>query len=530
MFYEASQIESLIICKICDQKLEDPRLLPCGRSICNPCIEILLDTDKRRIKCHYCAKIHEVPEDGFVPNLEMANLLEIKPSKAFRGRLASKLKEISNSIQAKVEKIQTDLLTGEAKVRDECDKVRNDVQLAVEEAHLMLDKILERLMNKIDDYEQDCRQNYYKFQKNKDKIEKSLNEATTFNIKIERLLKQLQLEDSVIRDNLIEAQDILNNLEKTEDKLQLVMFNELFLKFDKNKMGINDSMIGFVKKQQIKLYFVENFSNMKELDLTRKLNDSESRPFISVYPFVGSSFLFVRNFYNETIYFSIVNDEGNVLSEKVISLRNNIVRVRTTPLVNNNFFYFATLGIRWRLESFNKNLNLISKKYFEFDICFISAGNESVFLGFSKEESFLYLESYNSNLEPLMVFGQGCRDLPYFFPRTVWKMLISKKYFVLREPYALNGSKITLIRQKNGKVKSSFLVTFQLNDNWTIYLEEFVLLFSDDNMTIFSYNFNGVLIGEFKCNKDLSNFKFSLNKELYYLNFKRTNSVKLLKF
>ncbi len=530
MFYEASQIECLIICKICDQKLEDPRLLPCGRSICNQCIEILLDTDKRRIKCHYCAKTHEVPKDGFVPNLEVANLLEIKPSKAFRGRLASKLKEISNFIQEKVEKIQTDLLTGETKIRNECDKVRNDVQLAIEETHLMLDKILERLMNKIDDYEQDCRKNYYKFQKNKEKIERSLNEANTFNIKIERLLKQLQLEDTVIRDNLIEGQDILNNLEKTEDKLQLITFNNFFLKFDKNKTGISDSMIGFVKKQQIQLYFVENYSNMKELDLSRKLNYSESKPFISVYPFADSSFLFIRNFYNETIYFSIVNNEGNVLSEKVISLRKNTIRVRTTPLINNIFFCFATLGKRWRLESFNKSLNLISKKNFEFDICFILTGNQSLFLGFSKEESFIYLESYNSNLEPLMVFGQGCRDIPYFFPRTVWKILISKKYFFLREPYALNGSKITIISQKNGKVKSSFLVTFQLNDNWAIYLEEFVLLFSHDNMTIFSYNFNGVLIDEFKCDKDLSNFKFSLNKELYYLDFKRKNSVKLLKF
>ena len=492
MFYEASRIECIILCKICDQKLDDPRLLPCGRSVCHKCVDVLLDTDRQRIKCFYCAKTHDLPKDGFAPNLELSNLLELKPSKAFRSELTSELIEVSNSIQEKVEKIQTDLLTGEAKIRDECDKVRNDVQLAIEEAHLMLDKIHERLMNKIDDYEKECRQNYVIIQKSKEKMNRSLNEANTFNAQIKTLLKQFQLEETVIQDNLIEAQDILNNLEKIEDRLHMDLISKVHFKFEKNQSGLNDSTIGFIKKRNIQLYFCQNIDNMKELDLTENLDNADSRPFIMVYPFSCSKFLLVQDFDRGNLYFYVIDSNKTILAQKRYDFNFNgtLFKVKVTPLINREFFCLATLaenigkGKCWLVQSFDENLKLISRKYFD-RLDLILTNSENLFLVILKDERYICLESYNSNLEPLRLFGQGCSDFPYFFPSTIKKILISKKYFVLKELNNSNESKITIIRQKNGKIKSSFLVTFQFHENWTIYLEKFILFFSLDNMTIF---------------------------------------------
>ena len=78
MFYQADAIDGILICKICDNKMVDPRLLPCGRSVCHRCVDLIADTDKKRIKCQNCAKIHVIPDDGFLKNLTIQELLEFE--------------------------------------------------------------------------------------------------------------------------------------------------------------------------------------------------------------------------------------------------------------------------------------------------------------------------------------------------------------------------------------------------------------------------------------------------------------------
>ena len=68
MFYQADNIDSILICEVCDIKLVDPRLLPCGKSVCHRCVDILADSDKKRIKCQNCGKTHEIPDEGFPKN------------------------------------------------------------------------------------------------------------------------------------------------------------------------------------------------------------------------------------------------------------------------------------------------------------------------------------------------------------------------------------------------------------------------------------------------------------------------------
>ncbi len=56
MFYEESAINQILLCKVCDSKLNDPRLLPCGQSVCGECVAKLADTSNQRIKCLNCFK------------------------------------------------------------------------------------------------------------------------------------------------------------------------------------------------------------------------------------------------------------------------------------------------------------------------------------------------------------------------------------------------------------------------------------------------------------------------------------------
>ena len=92
MFYEESQLSKLLTCKNFTCKLEDNRLLPCGRSICSKCIDFLQSLNENRIKCLSCAEIHDIPANGFPKNLELAELLELNASEVSRGALAEKFK------------------------------------------------------------------------------------------------------------------------------------------------------------------------------------------------------------------------------------------------------------------------------------------------------------------------------------------------------------------------------------------------------------------------------------------------------
>ena len=53
------------ICKICEGKLEDGRVLPCGKWACNLCIDFLSTTDKKLMACKNCDKKHVIPPNGF---------------------------------------------------------------------------------------------------------------------------------------------------------------------------------------------------------------------------------------------------------------------------------------------------------------------------------------------------------------------------------------------------------------------------------------------------------------------------------
>ena len=69
--------DSILSCSSCDQKFKDPRMLPCGKSFCNNCIDLLADTNKLKIKCQNCGKTHEIPQEGFPQSIELTKILPL---------------------------------------------------------------------------------------------------------------------------------------------------------------------------------------------------------------------------------------------------------------------------------------------------------------------------------------------------------------------------------------------------------------------------------------------------------------------
>ena len=229
MFYQADKIDSILICKICDNKMVDPRILPCGRSLCHRCVDLLIDTDKKRIKCQNCAKTHEIPDEGFPIILALQNLLEFETKEVSRSNHIEEFKKVLDNLNAAKQSIESTMECGDAKIRDHCDKVRNDMQLAIEQAHAKLDEIHKEFMDEIDNHEKECQAKFKSIKQNKQDIEKALNESYEFLSKLNHLVKKFKINQSDLATLFESARSHQINLGTTKDKLKFVLRIKYFI-------------------------------------------------------------------------------------------------------------------------------------------------------------------------------------------------------------------------------------------------------------------------------------------------------------
>ncbi len=108
--------------------------------MCNRCVDAIADTDKKRIKCQNCAKIHEIPDEGFYINRLAQEMLKFEAKEVLRTNHTEEFKKVLDILDKTKQSIESTMECGDVKIRDHCDKVRNDMQLAIEQAHAKLDE------------------------------------------------------------------------------------------------------------------------------------------------------------------------------------------------------------------------------------------------------------------------------------------------------------------------------------------------------------------------------------------------------
>lgn len=102
MFYEASQIENLLICGVCKERFLEPQLLPCGETICRKCIVDTKTGFERCYSCVYCKDLHLVPYEGFQKCFKTERLMNQKAGCERKDKIASELwKVLEEVIQVK---------------------------------------------------------------------------------------------------------------------------------------------------------------------------------------------------------------------------------------------------------------------------------------------------------------------------------------------------------------------------------------------------------------------------------------------
>jgi hypothetical protein len=368
MFYQADKIDSILICNVCENKMVDSRLLPCGKSVCHRCVDILADTGKKRIKCENCSKIHEIPEDGFPNNIALKKLLEFEAKEVSQSNQIEEFKELLDNLNATKQIIQSTLECGDATIRDHCDKVRNDMQLAIEQAHAKLDEFHKEFMDEIDNHEKECQAKFKTIQQNKVDIDKALNDSNELLSKSNHLLQQFKIDQTQLSTLFESAHLLQTNLETAKDKLQREMFDNSLLKFEKQK-SFDSNVIGKIVKQNIELYLLENIENMRELDFASKIECD--RYYNILQPFKTNSFLFL---YGEIKILNLLclDKNGKTLFNKKDFIKNEeieeIINFDFASSKQSKIVYICTREKHFRqinyfsyLRSFDENLNLLSK-------------------------------------------------------------------------------------------------------------------------------------------------------------------------
>jgi hypothetical protein len=526
MFFQADAINKVLICKICENKMVDPRILPCGMSVCHRCVDILADTDKKIIKCENCGKIHEIPDEGFCVNQLAQEILKFEAKEVLHSNHIEEFKTILNILKETKESIESTMECGDAKIRDHCDKVRNDMQLAIEQAHAKLDEFHKDFLDEIDNHEKESQANFKLIQQNKVDIDKTLNDSNELLSKSNYLLKQFKIDQTQLATLFKSAQSLLTNLEATKDKLQRDMFNESHLKFEKQN-SFDSDVIGKIVKQNIELHFLENIEKMRELDFVTKIKYSLN---CVLQPFKSNRLLYLFSEINILNIFCLDKD-GNTLFEKRDLINNKkikeFLRINFGSSKNNKIVYIFTkekhlreINTFFNLRSFDENFNLLAEINLDEEPTSFEVNGENLFISY-KNEIYSTISMYNQNLEIFQTFGQENSLLPFFFSPKIDIYSVSNQYFIINEIIDEGDDdfydSIKIINRSNGLVEASFII-YEGFDQMQLYLDKFLITFNRDTCLLQCYNFKGDLLHKITLEKKFKGSDISvLNKELCFI-------------
>ena len=105
MFFSKNLIYESLKCINCKQRLDEPRLLPCGETICSRCLSLINLTEHNFI-CFVCTKEHVMPVNGLPVNKLALNFYTLQPIQFSRGADADKLRNLIDKAKKKKDYIR----------------------------------------------------------------------------------------------------------------------------------------------------------------------------------------------------------------------------------------------------------------------------------------------------------------------------------------------------------------------------------------------------------------------------------------
>lgn len=345
MFYSDEQIRLLRICDICSNDLCDPKLVPCGQTFCYECI--LKSSDNIYFKCICEKERHVIPEEGFLKNLLCERLLNQKPDSVSRGGKADQLKIKLDKMRAEINDVQSILRVSEDKIRDHCDSLRNEIDLAAETIIQDIQNQREDLIKKVDEYQIECLGNYQSNNSTKQELINSLEESKDLLMKWENLFNHHKIDELEIENALNYSESYVKKLTQYKENSKRYIFGDKLIEFVPSIC--RNQPIGTIKSESLS-------TNLSNLDFSRLMKTE-----------LNSAGINTNGILNKRIDFDILADENILVC--LIDI-NRLFRVYIIDSVTRKIIfsrempwhYSSTNPISIKCTSFNKNI-LISVIY-----------------------------------------------------------------------------------------------------------------------------------------------------------------------
>lgn len=306
MFYETSTTEDSFLCKSCYQEYDEPRVLPCGHTICNKCISSMTnDQLTNRISCTLCSNVHQQPLDGFPINSKISQLMLDQPIEILRNEKCEQLKLLIREIQTKKQKFEFNILNNEQAIKEHSEELRTLVRFKTKQSILEINKLNKNLLKEIDDYEQEwlqnikTKENIINYDDLKQQLNKLLNDSNDY-------LQQVM----IIEDQTSELNDKLVDL-KSQLEFEVKKFDQFLF---------GDKMVLF-QDQQIDLgclyqYRAIETDSLKKFSFQNLLNDKENIHFWGIVN--GKICLGYKNIDSKLVIISFDKTDNNPPESKII--------------------------------------------------------------------------------------------------------------------------------------------------------------------------------------------------------------------
>lgn len=268
MFYQESQISSYLNCKKCNERLDEPKLLPCGFNLCNSCSSSLkLNNDKQSFECPLCSKTHNLPSEGLPTVKALHEILALKPNEVHRSDNVNLLKHSLNDLNEKIEHISNGLRNGVELIKDHCIDLRAELQLATELTIQQINEFNAFFLSRINQYETECIAQFEASEKRKSEFEELLAKMKEFYTRMSAYLKEFNIEDFIIIEANENVRELRKKAENYSQKLDDLIYNNNYLKFVRNKSKLDETILGELSRPVVVQLSI--LSNQQMMDLMK---------------------------------------------------------------------------------------------------------------------------------------------------------------------------------------------------------------------------------------------------------------------
>ncbi|RMZ94790.1 hypothetical protein BpHYR1_052812 [Brachionus plicatilis] len=484
-------LEDLIKCPKCNQKLDIPAVLPCGETICSKCIP------NDESDCEFCHQTHFIPKDGILVNKILFKNLDLLCKNGTK----------SSIFDSEYEQIKKIYESPSENIDEFFQPLVNHIVTASEMKIRQIENIRDDLTQKI-------------FSLKEDNVNNLKTNNSDFKSTFEEL-SQLVEEIKIIEGNItLKKDDVLSDKYECLRSKYAIKINKFYqivrnykqIRFFKSSPLVSEGILGLIEEKNLKTInineyakapFVSNCTNKKTLKIL-KIN---KKHFLFIY--LGKKFnrssdldqeLIETKLFDVVLYIEVYVKNVNIKTKEFfLDCECNFYLI-----TNYGGFIYLYLDhsfqrILKKLDSSLEELETIAIKN---PLTCIGATKKFV-LGFSENN----LEIFDHNLILLMTIHSTSSSLFMDYPSKISNMYANKLYYIFQ-----HEKKITIVNQDNGKMVRSFELDSECKI-FSVSTENVISAYDKNNSCLLEINLDGKIENKIQLDGFPENIEICLDED-----------------